>query len=103
MSNVRKQSKELDPYLKEKIGEAVIQIRELAKPSNKSGTQKVYYTGNWVKDIHNNYTDKQAQKIFDNVSQYRDKLDFFQVKTNIVYEDIDNSPIQAYDYVARVK
>lgn len=103
MSDVRKQSKELDPYLKEKIGEAIIQIRELAKPSNKSGTQKVYYTGNWVKDIHNNYTDKQAQKIFDNVSQYREKLDFFQVKTNIVYEDIDESPIQAYDYVARVK
>jgi len=103
MKNVRKQSKELDPYLKAKIDEAVIQIRELTKPSNRSGTQRVYYTGNWVKDIHNNYTDKQAQKIFDNVSQYRDKLDFFQIKTDIVYDDIDESPIQAYDYVARVK
>jgi hypothetical protein len=32
-------TKELDPYLKSKIGEAVIQIRELAKPSNRAGTQ----------------------------------------------------------------
>jgi hypothetical protein len=32
MKNVRKQSKELDPYLKAKIDEAVIQIRELTKP-----------------------------------------------------------------------
>jgi hypothetical protein len=103
MSDVRKQSKELDPYLKARIGEAYIQIRELAKPSNKPGTQKVYYTGNWVKDIHNNYTDKQAQKIFDNVAQYRDRLDFFQAKSDIVYEDIDGTSIQAYDYIARVK
>jgi len=99
----RRQVKELDPYLKARIGEAVIQVRELAKPSNRSGTQRVYYEGNWVKDIHNNYTPKQAQKIFDNVSQFRDKLDFFQVKLNYTYEDVDESPIQAYEYVARVK
>jgi hypothetical protein len=103
MINARKQSKELDPYLKARIGEALIQVRELAKPSNKPGTQRVYYIGNWVKDVHNNYTDKQAQKIFDNIGQYREKLDFFQVKTDIVYDDIDESPIQAYEYIARVK
>jgi len=99
----RRTVKELDPYLKARIGEALIQVRELAKPSNRSGTQRVYYTGNWVKDIHNNYTDKQAQKIFNNIGQFRDKLDFFQVKTDIVYSDTDDTPIQAYDYVARVK
>ena len=100
---MKRKVKELDPYLKARIGEAVLQVRELAKPSNKSGTQRVYYTGNWVKDIHNNFTNKQAQKIFDNVTQYRDKLDFFQQKADIVYDDIDDSPIQAYDYIARVK
>src|SRR6056300_1431334 len=99
----RRQVKELDPYLKARIGEALIQVRELAKPSNRSGTSKVYYEGNWVIDIHNNYTDKQAQKIFDSVAQYRDRLDFFQVKSDIVYEDVDESPIQAYDYIARVR
>ena len=99
----RRQVKELDPYLKARIGEALIQVRELAKPSNKSGTQRVYYEGNWVKDIHNNYTEKQAQKIFDNIAQYRDRLDFFQVKSDIVYDDVDETPIQAYEYIARVK
>ena len=99
----RRQVKELDPYLKARIGEAVIQVRELAKPSNKSGKQRVYYEGNWVKDIHNNFTDKQAQKIFDNVNQFKDKLDFFQKKLDYVYDDVDEKPIQAYEYIARVK
>ena len=99
----RRQVKELDPYLKARIGEALIQVRELAKPSNRSGTQRVYYEGNWVIDIHNNYTEKQAQKIFDNINQYRDRLDFFQVKSNIVYENVDETPIQSYEYIARVK
>ena len=99
----RRQVKELDPYLKARIGEALIQVRELAKPSNKSGTQRVYYEGNWVIDIHNNYTEKQAQKIFDNINQFRDRLDFFQVKSNIVYENVDETPIQSYEYIARVK
>ena len=99
----RRQVKELDPYLKARIGEALIQVRELAKPSNLSGVSKVYYEGNWVIDIHNNYTEKQAQKIFDNIAQYRDRLDFFQVKSNIVYENVDESPIQSYEYIAKVK
>jgi len=99
----RRQVKELDPYLKARIGEAVIQVRELAKPSNLAGTQKVYYEGNWVKDIHNNYTEKQAQVIFDNVAQYMNKLDFFQKKLDYIYDDVDEKPIQAYEYIARVK
>ena len=99
----RRQVKELDPYLKAKIGEAYIQIRELAKPSNLAGTQKVYYEGNWIRDIYNNYTEKQAQKIFDNVAQYRDKLDFFQVKLNETYQDYKENTLQVYEYIARVK
>ena len=99
----RRQVKELDPYLKARIGEALIQVRELAKPSNRSGVSRVYYTGNWVNDIYNNYTEKQAQKIFDNASQYRDKLDFFQVKLNETYEDYNEKTLQAYEYIARVK
>ena len=99
----RRQVKELDPYLKARIGEAYIQIRELAKPSNLAGTQKVYYEGNWIRDIYNNYTEKQAQKIFDNVAQYRDKLDFFQVKLNETYQDYKENTLQVYEYIARVK
>ena len=103
MEKVRKKSKEIDHYVKQHIGEAYIQIRELAKPSNKPGTQRVYYTGNWVNDIYNNYTEKQAQKIFDNVAQYRDKLDFFQVKLNETYQDYKENTLQVYEYIARVK
>jgi len=99
MEKVRKKSKELDPYLKARIGEAIIQVRELAKPSNLPGTQRVYYTGNWVKDIYDNYTDKQAQKVFNQVHQFRDQLDFFQVKLNMT----DGDGMPSYEYIARKK
>jgi len=103
MPEVRKKSKEIDHYVKQHVGEALLQLRELSKPSNRSGVSRVYYTGNWVNDIYNNYTEKQAQKIFDNANQYRDKLDFFQVKLKDTYEDYNEKTLQAYDYVARVK
>ena len=103
MPQVRKKSKEIDHYVKQHVGEALLQLRELSKPSNKSGVSRVYYTGNWVNDIYNNYTEKQAQKIFDNIQKFRDKLDFFQKKLDYVYDDKDESPIQAYEYIARVK
>ena len=103
MPEVRKKSKEIDHYVKQHVGEALLQLRELSKPSNRSGVSRVYYTGNWVNDIYNNYTEKQAQKIFDNVAQYRDKLDFFQVKLNETYEDYNEKTLQAYEYIARVK
>ena len=95
--------KELDPYIKARVGEALLQLRELVKPSNRSGTSKVYYEGNWVIDIHNNYTDKQADKIFATAKSYTDKLEFFQKKTNYTYENVDESPIQSYEYIARLK
>ena len=103
MPEVRKKSKEIDHYVKQHVGEALLQLRELSKPSNRSGVSRVYYTGNWVNDIYNNYTEKQAQKIFDNANQYRDKLDFFQIKLKDTYEDYNEKTLQAYDYVARVK
>ena len=103
MPQVRKKTKEIDHYVKQNVGEALLQLRELSKPSNRSGVSRVYYTGNWVNDIYNNYTEKQAQKIFDNASQYRDKLDFFQVKLNETYEDYNEKTLQAYEYIARVK
>ena len=103
MPEVRKKSKEIDHYVKQHVGEALLQLRELSKPSNRPGVSRVYYTGNWVNDIYNNYTEKQAQKIFDNANQYRDKLDFFQVKLKETYEDYTEKTLQAYEYIARVK
>ena len=95
--------KELDPYIKSRVGEALLKLRELSKLSNLPGTSVVYYEGNWVIDIHNNYTEKQAEKIFTMAKSYTDKLDFFQKKTNYTYENVDDSPIQSYEYIARVQ
>ena len=44
-----------------------------------------------------------AQKVFDNASQYRDKLDFVQVKLNETYEDYNGNMLQSYEYIARKK
>ena len=52
--------KELDPYIKSRVGEALISLEQLIKPSNLPGTGRLYYTGNWSKDIYDNYTEKQA-------------------------------------------
>tara|TARA_R110001592_G_scaffold34313_4_gene117841 strand:+ start:5678 stop:5977 length:300 start_codon:yes stop_codon:yes gene_type:complete len=95
--------KELDPYIKSRVGEALLKLRELSKLSNIPGTSTVYYEGNWVIDIHNNYTDKQAEKIFATAKSYTDRLDFFQKKTNYTYENVDDSPIPSYEYIARVQ
>ena len=43
--------KELDPYIKARVGEALLKLDGLTKPSNKSGTSRLYYTGNWSKDL----------------------------------------------------
>ena len=48
---MRRKVKELDPYIKSNVGEAIIQLTELTKPSNRPGTTKQYYLGNWAKDI----------------------------------------------------
>ena len=72
--------KVLDPYIKARVGEALIQLRELTKPSNLPGTSKVYYTGNWAKDVYDNFTEKQAETIFKKVEKLKPKLTLFQSK-----------------------
>ena len=98
-----RRGKELDAYITARVGEALLKLRELVKPSNRSGTSRVYYEGNWVIDIHNNYTEKQAEKIFATAKSFTDKLEFFQKKMNYAYENVDESPIQSYEYIARLK
>ena len=63
MSGV-KSGKELDPYLRARIGEARFLLEQLIKPSNPSGTKRVYYLGNFQKDVLDNFTEKQSNKIF---------------------------------------
>jgi len=98
----RRQVKELDPYIKARVGEALIQLGELTKPSNLSGTNKLYYTGNWAKDIYDNYTEKQAEVIFQKVEKLKPQLDFFQKKLES-FTDFEGKVWTGYDYIARKK
>ena len=92
--------KELDPYIKARVGEALIQLTELTKQSNNTGTSRLYYTGNWAKDIYDNYTEKQAEVIFKNVDDLKSKLTFFQSKLES-FVDQDGKEWIGYDYYAK--
>ena len=96
----RRQVKELDPYIKSRVGEALIQLGELIKPSNLSGTNKLYYTGNWAKDVYDNYTEKQAEVIFQKVEKLKPNLTFFQSKLQS-FTDEEGKEWGGYDYYAR--
>ena len=92
--------KELDPYIKARVGEALIQLGELTKPSNRSGTSRLYYTGNWAKDIFDNYTEKQAETIFSKVEKLKPHLTFYQSKLES-FKDEDGKEWGGYDYYAK--
>mgnify|MGYP003113132218 FL=1 len=92
--------KELDPYIKSRVGEALIQLGELLKPSNRPGASKLYYTGNWAKDIYDNYTEKQAETIFKKVEKLKPHLTFYQSKLES-FKDEDGKEWGGYDYYAK--
>ena len=100
--------KELDPYIKARVGEAMLKLEGLIKPSNRSGTSRLYYTGNWAKDIYDNYTEKQAEKIFKKMSKYMNNKDlmFCQRKNKNIeigtwseYGENPPETISSYDYI----
>jgi hypothetical protein len=97
---MRRKVKELDPYIKSRVGEAIIQLTELTKPSNLLGTQKMYYLGNWAKDIYDNYTMKQAEHIFAKVEKLKNELTFFQVKIP-TFKDEDGVEWSGFEYYAK--
>ena len=97
---MRRKVKELDPYLKGRIGEALIQLTELTKPSNKPGTGRLYYLGNWAKDIYDNFTEKQAETIFAKVEKLKENLTFYQVKIPS-FTDEDGKVWSGYEYYAK--
>ena len=92
--------KELDPYIKSRVGEALLQLEGLTKPSNLPGTSRLYYTGNWAKDIYDNYTEKQAEIIFKKVEKLKPHLTFFQSKLES-FKDEDGKEWGGYDYYAK--
>ena len=94
--------KELDPYIKARVGEALIQLGELVKPSNLSGTSKLYYTGQWAKDVYDNFTNKQAAVIFSKVRKLEreSNLTFYQSKLE-TFKDHEGVEWTGYDYYAK--
>ena len=92
--------KELDPYIKARVGEALIQLGELVKPSNLSGTSRLYYTGQWAKDVYDNFTNKQAEVIFKKVEKLKPELTFFQSKLE-TFKDHEGQEWTGYDYYAK--
>ena len=61
-------SKELDHYLKSVISGVPKQLDHFISGKDKKMT---YYTGNWSTDVCNNFTEKQSEKIFKNMSKPR--------------------------------
>ena len=92
--------KELDPYIKSRVGEALLKLEGLIKPSNLTGTGRLYYTGNWSKDIYDNYTEKQAETIFKKVEKLKPHLTFYQSKLES-FTDADGKTWEGYDYYAK--
>tara|TARA_R100000664_G_C2738619_1_gene127494 strand:- start:11 stop:310 length:300 start_codon:yes stop_codon:yes gene_type:complete len=92
--------KELDPYIKARVGEAILKLEGLIKPSNLPGTGRLYYTGNWAKDIYDNYTEKQAETIFKKIEKLKPRLTFYQSKLES-FKDEDGKTWGGYDYYAK--
>ena len=97
MSGV-KSGNELDPYLRARIGEARFLLEQLIKPSNPSGTKRVYYLGNFQKDVLDNFTDKQANKIFAVMDKFKKDVHMFQKKVPS-FTDADGVVWSGYEYI----
>ena len=73
-------SKQIDRWLKseiEAIPERLIRFRETGKEN-----KMTYYTGNWSKDVQDNLTERQSEKLFKKMIKIQDTpgLAFFQKK-----------------------
>ena len=104
-TQVKKKSKELDHYLKTIISSVPTKIDHFLNSNEKKMT---YYTGNWSTDVCNNFTEKQSEKIFKNMSKYinRDDLQFFQKRNKDInigtwseYGENEPETITSFEYI----
>tara|TARA_B100001564_G_scaffold266305_1_gene227897 strand:- start:332 stop:652 length:321 start_codon:yes stop_codon:yes gene_type:complete len=71
-------SKQIDRWLKseiEKVPERIIRFRDNSKEN-----KMTYYTGNWSKDVQDNMTERQSEKLFKKMNKIHEGqgLAFFQ-------------------------
>lgn len=96
-------SKEIDRFLKaqiENIPNALVKFRD-----NGLESKMVYYTGNWAKDLQDNLTVRQVERLNKKMEKIRKEggLAFFQRKLkpiNIGDTEYDKAEtIYGYDYI----
>ena len=84
MGEVRK-TKELDHYLKRIILLVPDKIQQFI--DNEEGEfSMTYYTGDWSKDIYDNFTELQAEKIFKRMAQFQNKISHREFTVFIIYK-----------------
>ena len=101
-----RKSKELDHHLKHIIDGVPVKLEQFA---NGNSNKMVYYTGNWHTDVVNNYTEKQAEKIFKKMAKIHDKypeIAFFQKRNQDIkigtwseYGERPEEIITSFDYI----
>ena len=102
-----RKTKELDHHLKHIINNVPINLEKFID-SNKS--KVTYYTGNWAKDVLDNFTEKQSEKIFKkmakimnnnpNVVFVQKRMKPIEVGTWSEYGEQEASTILGYEYYA---
>ena len=96
-------SKEIDRYLKAQIENIPTVLKNFR--DNKLESKMVYYTGNWSKDVQDNLTVRQAERLFKKMEKIRNEggLAFFQRKLkpiNIGESEFGKAEtIYGYDYI----
>lgn len=96
MSAVRRKSKELDHHLKNEINK----IPDILNSFLESNEKKVvYYTGQFQKDVLDNFTPKQSEKIFKSVQKFSDNVIFLQKKLKS-FTCAEGDTWSGYDYIA---
>jgi len=94
-----RKTKELDHHLKNIIGKVPDMLKNFIKSDDQ---QLLYYSGEWAKDVYDNFTDKQAEKIFKKIEKIQPKLMFFQKKLP-EFSDEEGNVYGGYDYIVRKK
>jgi len=96
-------SKEIDRYLKAQIENIPDKLKKFR--DNQLESKMVYYTGNWAKDVQDNLTQRQSEKLFKKMEKIRNEggLAFFQKRMKPIkigateYDEAET--IYGYEYI----
>ena len=80
-----RKTKELDHHLKHIINNVPINLEKFIDSNESKFT---YYTGNWAKDVLDNFTEKQSEKIFKKINK------MMSANANIVFVQKRMKPIK---------